>query len=77
MNNTTNTTILTAEQQEVFNKYFITDGDQHIANNNIHFFVSFFNFEVSRDNNVMLEIKVGHTFISMWKRVEHLHITIL
>ena len=72
-----NTTILTAEQQEVFNKYFITDGDQHIAKQDANFHLAFFEFGVSRDNDVVLEIKVGHTCIGMWKQVQHLHITIL
>lgn len=75
MNNTNNK--LTAEQQEVFNKYFITNGDQHIAKNDIHFHVAFFDFEVSRDTDVVLEIKVKDTCIGMWKQVQHLHITIL
>ena len=68
---------LTAEQQQVFDKYFITDGDQHIAKNDIHFTVAFFDFKVSRDTDVVLEIKVKDTCIAMWKKVEHAHITIL
>lgn len=70
-------TNLTAEQQQVFNKYFETHGDQHIAKNEVHFHVAFFDFEVSRDTDVVLEIKVGHTCIGMWKKGKNLHITIL
>ena len=68
---------LSTEQREVFEKYFRTNGDQHIAKNEVHFHVAFFDFEVSRDTDVVLEIKVGHTCIGMWKQVQHLHITIL
>lgn len=68
---------LSTEQREVFEKYFRTNGDQHIAKNDINFHVALFDFEVSRDNDVVLEIKVGHTCIGMWKQINHLIITIL
>lgn len=68
---------LTKEQKQVFEKYFRTIGDQHIAKNEVHFHVAFFDFEVSRDTDVVLEIKVKDTCIGMWKKVQHLHITIL
>ena len=78
MNTTITTTILTAEQQEVFNRYIETDGDYHkLKTGNINFHAAFFNFEVVKENENVLEIKSNKTHISMWKRVDHLIITIL
>lgn len=70
---------LSSEQQEVFARYFKTEGHQHISNTlqYAHFHIAFFDFEVYRDTDVVLEIKVGHTSIAMWKQVEHVIITIL
>lgn len=70
---------MTTEQQQVFDRYFRTEGDQHIAKNDVHFHVAFFDsdFEVSRETDIVLEIKVKRTVITMWKEVQHLHVTIL
>ena len=68
---------LTTQQHKVFNKYFETHGDQHIAKQDSNLHIAFFDFEVYRDNDVVLEIKVGHTCICMFKQINHLIITIL
>lgn len=72
---------LTAEQQEVFDKYFETR-DQHaenhyVAKQDADLHIAFFEFEVSKDSDVALEIKVGYTSICMFKRIHQLIITIL
>jgi len=68
---------MTTEQQEVFNRYFSTEGEQHIAKSDINFHVAFFDFEILRDTEMVLAIKVKDTVITMLKEVQHLHITIL
>jgi len=67
---------MTTEQQQVIEKYFNKDGEQyHLNTGGIH--IGFFEFTISRDTPVVLEIKVNHTVITMWKEVNQLHITIL
>jgi hypothetical protein len=68
---------MTTEQQQVFDRYFRTEGEQHICKNLINFHVNFFDFEISRDTEMVLEIKVNNTVITMWKQVQYMHITIL
>ena len=68
---------MTTEQQQVFNRYFRTEGEQHISKSDINFHVAFFHFEISRDTDHVFAIKVKDTVITMWKQVEHLHVTIL
>ena len=68
---------LTSEQQQVFDSYFDTKYSQHFTKYKTHFFLAFIDFEVSRDNDTVLEVKVNDTCIAMWKKVEYLHITIL
>jgi hypothetical protein len=68
---------LTEEQQEVFNKYFRTDGDIYFAKNDINFSVEFSYFKIYRDTDLLLEIKVKDTCIAMWKQVQLIEISIL
>jgi len=68
---------MTTEQQQVFDRYFRTEGEQHICKSDINFHVAFFDFEISRDTDHVFEIKVKDTVITMWKEVQHLHVTIL
>lgn len=68
---------LTSEQQQVFDRYFNTKNGQHFTKHKPHFFLAFIDFEVFRDNDTVLEVKVNDTCIAMWKKVEHLQITIL
>jgi hypothetical protein len=67
---------MTTEQQQIIERYFSKDGEQyHLNTGGIH--IGFFEFTISRDTPVVLEIKVNHTVITMWKEVNQLHITIL
>lgn len=67
---------ITKEQEQVIEKYFNKDGEQYfISTGAMH--LGFFEFTISRDTPVVLEIKVNHTVIVMWKEVNQLHITIL
>lgn len=76
MGNTNNN--LTEEQRETFNKYFITDKEYHFARQDpSNISVAFFDFEVYRDTDVVLEIKVKQTCITMYKKVHLLSIIIL
>ncbi len=68
---------MTTEQQQVFDRYFRTEGDQHIAKNDVHLHVAFFDFEIDGETDHVFAIRINDTIISMWKQVEHLHITIL
>jgi hypothetical protein len=67
---------MTTEQQQIIERYFSIDGQQyHLSTGGIH--IGFFEFTISRDTPVVLEIKVNHTLITMWKEVNQLHIAIL
>jgi len=68
---------MTTEQQQVFDRYFRTEGEQHISKSDINFHLAFFDFEISRDTEMVLEIKVKDTVITMWKQFQYMHITIL
>jgi hypothetical protein len=68
--------MITKEQQQIILKYFNKDGEQYFTNTGaMH--LGFFEFTISRDTPIVLEIKVNHTVITMWKEVHQLHITIL
>jgi len=70
-------TTMTTQQQDVFDKYFRTEGEHHISKSIINLHIGFFDFEISRDTEMSLEIKVKDTVITMWKQVQYMHITIL
>ncbi len=64
------------EQQQIIERYFSKDGKQyHLTTGGIY--IGFFEFTISRDTPVVLEIKVNDTVIMMWKEVNQLNITIL
>jgi hypothetical protein len=68
--------MITKEQQQIIQKYFNNNGEQYfISTAGLH--LGLFEFTISRDTPVVLEIKVNHTVITMWKNVHQLHITIL
>jgi hypothetical protein len=82
------TNIFTEEQRETIDLYFkaheLTSGETQFTMRDadrIGFvYVSFFsdsNITVSRDTDVVLEIKVKDTVITMWKNVMNISITIL
>jgi hypothetical protein len=77
-NNNQQATNMTSEQQEIFDKYFRRIKDTHVVINtstNLH--IGLRKFQVSRETETVLEIKVKDTVIAMWKQVNHIHITIL
>jgi hypothetical protein len=69
-------TTLTSKQKKVFDKYFETRGDQHLSKYD-NIYIGFFEYVVSRETDIVLEIKVKDTVITMWKRVKNLSVTIL
>jgi hypothetical protein len=67
---------MTTEQQQIIERYFRKEDDHYyLSDSRIH--IGFFEFTISRDTPIVLEIKVNHTVIIMWKQVNQLHISIL
>jgi hypothetical protein len=76
----TNKTLIkmTPEQREVFDRYFCRIKDTYILiDTSTSLYITLCKFEVSRETDRVLEIKVKDTVIIMWKKVRHIHITVL
>jgi hypothetical protein len=75
MTNYANQTIMNSEQEEVFNRYFKEDRELYYCyRNGIH--LSFEDYQVVRENDLVLEIESSNISIVMFKKVDLLHIRI-
>ena len=68
--------IMTEEQKNVFNRY-IEKHCNHYCITNKDMYIGFFEYEIESDDKHALKIKSSNVIITLYKKIDHIIITIL